>query len=291
MPASQSQQPQLVTSHTARRNLAARFLQAGLPDAWLDARWLVEGALAAAGGSSAAGEQLSVTAADMLEGSARRRLAGEPVWRILGEREFWGLTFRLSPDTLEPRPDSETLIEAALAALGPRRDDNLAILDLGTGTGCLLVALLHECRQAYGVGVDICEAACETARGNAAANGVDERARFQQGDWLAGLSRRFDLVVSNPPYIASTDIAGLDIGVRDYDPPRALDGGRDGLDAYRILAAGLGGVLAREGLVVLEIGAGQEADVVVLMGAAGFVHLASRRDLGGHTRALIFEAG
>lgn len=220
-----------------------------------------------------------------------RRLAGEPVWRIIGEREFWGLPFRLSPATLEPRPDSETIVEAALDALGPRRHDSLAVLDLGTGSGCLLIALLSECRGARGLGIDLSAEACTTARANAVKNGVGARATFREGDWTRGLDGGFDLVVSNPPYIPEGEIAGLAREVREHDPHLALSGGHDGLDAYRALARGVPRVLAAGALLVLEIGAGQEQDVIAIMAEAGLLHRASRSDLGGHPRALIFVAG
>ncbi len=225
-----------------------------------------------------------------LDGFATRRLAGEPVWRILGEREFWGLPFRLGPATLEPRPDSETLVEAALAALSDRRDDALSILDLGTGSGCLLIALLSEFRAARGVGVDLSEDACAMARGNAALNGVTDRTVIRQGEWTRGLSQRFDLIVSNPPYIPTAEIATLSPTVRDHDPRLALDGGGDGLACYRALAAALPGALAPGGLAILEIGAGQGPDVMALMKAAGLRPAGSRRDLGGHERAVLFTA-
>jgi release factor glutamine methyltransferase len=227
-------------------------------------------------------------AREKLDAYAARRLAGEPVWRILGEREFWGLPFRLSPATLEPRPDSETLVEAALAALPERRDDALSILDLGTGSGCLLIALLSEFRAARGVGVDLSEEACATARGNAVLNGVADRAAIRQGEWTRGLSQRFDLIVSNPPYIPTAEIATLSPAVREHDPLLALDGGDDGLACYRALAASLPDSLAPGGLAVLEIGAGQGPDVTALMDAAGLRFAGSRRDLGGHQRALLF---
>lgn len=277
----------VATMIDARRSVAARFREAGIETAAMDARILVEGAL----GENSHIDPLKpvdVTTLARLEGFATRRLAGEPAWRILGEREFWSLPFRLSPATLEPRPDSETIVEAALEALGERRREPIAILDLGTGTGCLLIALLSECGQARGLGVDISAEACATAAANAALNGVDGRAGFSQGDWIQGVTQRFDLVVSNPPYIPAADIAGLDAGVRDHDPLRALDGGSDGLDAYRALAAGLPAVLAPRGTAVLEIGAGQAIDVIAIMAAAKLVHRASRSDLGGHVRALVF---
>lgn len=216
---------------------------------------------------------------------------GEPVWRILGEREFWGLPFRLSPATLEPRPDSETLIEAALEVLAGRRQDEMTFLDLGTGTGCLLIAALSEFPRARGVGIDLSQEACDTARENAGINKVAGRARFAQGDWTTGLTGSFDLILSNPPYIPTGEIAGLSPGVRDHDPRRALDGGDDGLDPYRRFAQALPPLLAPGGKAVIEIGAGQEADVVLLMQAGGLAFEGSRRDLGGHPRALIFALG
>lgn len=251
----------------------------------MEARWLVE---QLTGDFMELSSLIDAEVAARLEDAAARRLAGEPLWRVIGEREFWGLPFRLSPDTLEPRPDSETLIEAALETLGPRRHDPLAILDLGTGTGCLLIAMLHECPAARGVGIDLSTGACETARANASANGLAERAEIRQGAWTHGLEGRFDLILSNPPYIPSGEIAGLSREVRDHDPLLALDGGPDGLGPYRIFAQTLPDHLAPGGTVVLEIGAGQEDDVIAIMREGGFVWQGTRRDLGGHPRALIF---
>lgn len=269
-----------------RRALASRLREGGSESAALDARLLIEGALGERDPDPFA--KLDADAGTRLESFALRRLAGEPVWRILGEREFWGLPFRLSAATLEPRPDSETVVEAALEHLAGRRGDGLAILDLGTGTGCLLISVLSECPAATGLGVDLSPEACQTARDNAVMNGVANRCLFQQGSWTDGLNARFDLILSNPPYIATADIATLDASVRDHDPRLALDGGDDGLGPYRIFAGTLAGVLARGGVVVLEVGAGQEADVKTLMSDGGFVWRGSRRDLGGHPRALIF---
>jgi release factor glutamine methyltransferase len=268
-----------------RRDVVRRLTEAGFVNAALEGRWLVE---QVAGPSADMSVPLAPEDADRLDALLTRRLAGEPLWRVIGEREFWGLPFRLSPDTLEPRPDSETLIEAALATLGPRRGQPLTMLDLGTGTGCLLIAMLHECPAASGLGIDLSSGACEIARANALANGVGERCEIRQGQWTEGLDARFDLILSNPPYIPSRDIAGLDREVREHDPLLALDGGADGLAPYRIFARSLGGHLAPGGFVVLEIGAGQEGDVTAIMREAGWCHRATRRDLGDHPRALIF---
>lgn len=272
----------------ARRRLAARLRAAGSETAALDARLLVEGAIGGDTGHANPAGLLGVAAAATLTGYAARRIAGEPVWRILGEREFWGLRFRLSSATLEPRPDTETLVEAARDILRTRRDEPLSILDLGTGTGCLLIAVLSEFPQARGLGIDLSQEACATAAGNAALNGVAGRASFRQGNWTQGIDRRFDLILSNPPYIRRDDIAGLAREVRDHDPLLALDGGADGLDPYRDFAANLPSLLAPEGVIILEIGAGQEADVTDLMQRGGLRHSSTRHDLGGHARALTF---
>jgi release factor glutamine methyltransferase len=269
------------TASAARKAIALALKRGGIADFTFEARILIEDL-------AGDGDRLDEVAAARLGEAISRRLAGEPLWRVLGMREFWGLPFALSPGTLEPRPDSEALIEAALVHLGVRRSEALRILDLGTGTGCLLIAALSEFPQASGIGIDLSEDALATAGGNAARNGLAGRAEFRRGDWTEGLSERFDLILSNPPYIASADIAGLDAGVREHDPHLALDGGVDGLAAYRALAAAVPERLAPEGRLVLEIGAGQEADVVALMAGAALRHLASHRDLGGHNRALVF---
>lgn len=275
------------TVSEARRRLFDDLSAAGIGNASLEARWLVEHI---AGEAAGCASRLSGEAVRRLADLTARRLAGEPFWRVIGEREFWGLPFRLSAATLEPRPDSETLVEAALQHLGERRNGRMSVLDLGTGTGCLLISVLSECPRATGLGIDLSEDACETARRNAEANGVSDRCAFRQGSWTDGLDQRFDLILSNPPYIPTADIEELDPGVRDHDPRLALDGGGDGLGPYRILAETLRDVLAPDGVVILEIGAGQEADVVGLMRDGGFVWRSSRDDLCGHPRALIFTA-
>jgi release factor glutamine methyltransferase len=204
----------------------------------------------------------------------------------LGNREFWSLSFRLSPATLSPRPDTETIVEACLAVL-PDRQGAYRLLDLGTGTGAILIALLSERPGAFGVGIDKAVEAVAVARLNAEDNGVAARAAFAEGDWMAGLVGPFDLIVSNPPYIPSRDIAGLDREVREHDPALALDGGADGLDAYRRIAADAPRLLARGGCLIFELGIGQAQDVAALMRAAGFTILGPpRKDLGGVARAL-----
>lgn len=262
------------------------FARAGIETAALDARLL---AAAALGGDTTGlllrgDEVVAPEAAVSLAELTRRRLAREPVARILGQREFWGLPFRLAPETLEPRPDTETIVEAALGRLtgtGPVR-----ILDLGTGTGCLLVALLHERSNAWGLGIDRAPGAARVARSNAEANAVGARAAFLCGDWAEAVIGRFHLVVSNPPYIRAGLIAGLDPEVARHDPRLALDGGEDGLEAYRAIVAELPRLLAPGGAAILEIGFDQAESLRHLAMTAGLDVQEVRRDLGGNERAV-----
>ncbi len=220
------------------------------------------------------------------ESLIQRRLNGEPVSRILGEREFWGLLFKLSRDTLDPRPDSETVVSAALSIAGRQNISPKAILDLGTGSGCLLLSLLWEWRDAFGVGIDIAPDAVATARQNAIALGVENRAAFLAGDWFSSMAATFDVIVSNPPYVRRADIDTLAPEVRSFDPSRALDGGSDGLAAYRVLIPKSAEHLCSGGVLVLEIGAGQEDAVTTLLQASGLHRIESFNDLGGYVRCL-----
>jgi len=225
------------TVETARRALTARFKSGPIESAELDARILVGAALGLdlTGLIAAAHRPLTSDESLRLENSANQRLSGEPIARLVGYREFWGLPLKLSPATLVPRPDTETVVELSLEMLhaAPHPDRPLRIADLGTGSGAILLALLSELPDAYGMGTDISVAALRTASENAAALGLAERAGFIACDYARALSGPFDLVVSNPPYIRSAEIAGLAVEVRDHDPLLALDGGSDGLDAYR----------------------------------------------------------
>ena len=268
---------------------------AGVEDAGRDARLLV----AAARGSDTAEiiaypeRRLAPAEIDRLAAMVGRRTAREPLSRILGEREFYGRPFRLSPATLDPRADSETLIEVSLAIADAEgwRARPIRILDIGTGSGCLLLTLLAELPLAVGLGTDIGEEALATAAANAAALGLQERAAFARHDVLAGVEGAFELVVSNPPYIPSADIAGLSPEVREYDPHAALDGGEDGLDIYRRIADGFERLSVDA--AVLEVGAGQ-ADAVALLFQQEFLktrraELTRHCDLGGHTRCVAFR--
>jgi release factor glutamine methyltransferase len=267
------------------------FNQAGLDTPDIDARVLLTEALEADAVEVAARPHLPLgeEAAARLAGFARRRLAREPVGRILWRREFWGLPFALSPDTLEPRPDTETVVETALS-LVPDRDAALRILDLGTGSGCLLVALLHELPRATGIGIDRSPAALATARRNAARSGVGDRAAFVASNWGRALSARFDLIVSNPPYIPTAHLDALAPEVRGHDPAVALDGGNDGLASYRIIFAGAADLLAESGTLVVEIGHDQEQVVRQLAASAQLEAVKLARDLAGHPRAIAFRA-
>ncbi len=278
------------TIETARRALAARFRSAGIDSAELDARILAGAVLGLGltGVIAAAARILTAVEAARLEEYARRRMAGEPVARIIGIKEFWGLPLRLSAATLVPRPDTETLVEAALEILRAKSKGGrpLRIADLGTGSGAILLALLSELPNAFGVGTDISVAALQTARGNAADLGYAARAAFVACGYAAALSGRFDLMVSNPPYIRSADIGTLGIEVRDHDPHRALDGGADGLDAYRLIVPEAVRLLTPGGALIVEVGHGQSREVGELISAAGLTPEAPKTDLAGIGRTV-----
>ena len=227
--------------------------------------------------------------AERLAAVLRRALAHEPLSRIAGRREFWGIEFELAPDTLDPRPETETLIEAVLARL-PDRARRYRVLDFGAGTGCLLLALLSEYPAASGLGIDRAPGAVETARRNAARLGLASRARFEIGDWGKRVCGHFDAIVANPPYIESAEMARLPREVRDYDPPLALDGGADGLDAYRTITGDLPRLLAPGGVFACEVGAGQENAVAGIIAAAGLVIEATVPDLAGIPRCIVARA-
>jgi release factor glutamine methyltransferase len=272
----------------ARRVVAQAFRAAGIDSPDLDARLLLghalslgHAALASTRERALTGEEVSAFAA-----LATRRLAHEPVARIVGRKEFWGLDLAVTGATLVPRPDTETVVEAALAAISDRARP-IRIADLGTGSGALLLALLTELPNANGVGTDLSATALHVARANAARLALASRAGFVTCDYGAALRGRFDLVVSNPPYIASGEIAGLDTEVRDYDPRLALDGGISGLDGYRAVVADAGRILAPEGVLVVELGSGQAPAVAALMRRGGIVAEAPKADLSGYLRALL----
>ena len=223
---------------------------------------------------------------DLFRSYIKRRCAGEPVSRILGVREFWSLPFLLSPDTLDPRPDSETVVETALNLVRVPDSQSLSVLDIGTGTGCLLLALLTEWPSAVGVGVDISDGAAKTAQANAAVLGLGAQASFLVGDWLDSIDGTFDVIVSNPPYIAEGEIPNLSAEVRVFDPELALVGGADGLQAYRKIIPASRRLLCPGGVLVVEFGQGQETGVRSIMRAEGLTRIEPYRDLSGIVRCL-----
>jgi release factor glutamine methyltransferase len=281
-----------LTIGRAVNELTSQFTQAGLDTPRLDARILI-GHVAKLTPSllfARATETLTAAQAAEIETLGRRRLAHEPVSRILGRREFWGLDFELNEATLDPRPDTETVVSAALAlkdALPPKPQ----VLDLGTGTGCILIAILSELPGARGVGIDRDARALAAARANADRLGVGARVAFRQGDWCAGVSETFDLIVSNPPYIGERERPDLDAEVARFDPPGALFAGTEGLDAYAALIPGARERLGAQGRLILEIGVTQAEPVESLLMRSGMVVESAVPDLSGRIRVLVTRRG
>lgn len=268
-----------------RRDLAAR----GVETAALDARVLTAHILNVSPGALIARENDPISAEDekALRACTARRARGEPVAHLTGVREFWSLDFAVSPESLVPRPDTEALIEAVLNAVHPDTE-NIRVLDLGVGTGCLLLTLLSEWPRAWGVGVDVNPQAVQLARRNAKALGLERRAAFYAGDWAAALGGGFDVVVANPPYIPTAEIVNLPRDVRDFEPHGALDGGFDGLAAMRCIFAEFPRIVGRGGVMAVEFGAGQEAAVTALFDTVcGGGDYGLIRDLAGRTRGIL----
>ncbi|WP_086466272.1 peptide chain release factor N(5)-glutamine methyltransferase [Oceanibaculum nanhaiense] len=284
------------------RDAAVQLEAAGVEEARRDARLLLAEALGVEAHRLILEPQTNVppAAADRFAGFVAARAARVPVSRILGRREFWGLTFRLSPATLDPRPDSETLVEAVLKAF-PDRTAPLRVLDFGTGTGCLLLAVLSEYPNATGLGIDKAEDAVATASANAVDLGLAGRAEIRLGDWGQGLGGQglggqgvgepFDIILSNPPYIEAAVVPALAPEVARHDPLLALAGGADGLDAYRRLLPDVARLLAAQGHAFLELGQGQAADVAALAQQCGLIQRALHADLAGIARCLELVPG
>jgi release factor glutamine methyltransferase len=269
----------------ALRAAIAALREAGVEDAPRDARVLLAGAM------GVEPSRLTLILPDDLPGAAEAgfaaaiaaRIARQPVAQILGERLFWGRSFRVTRDTLDPRPETETLVAEAL------RQPFAKVLDLGTGTGCILLSCLLGMPMAAGTGTDISDAALVVADENARRHGLGGRARFLRSDWFSAVSGRFDLIVSNPPYIAASEMPGLAPEVRDWEPLVALTPGGDGLDAYRAIARGAGARLLPGGRILLEIGPTQGPAVSALLAAEGFVALRILPDMDGRDRVLVAE--
>jgi release factor glutamine methyltransferase len=269
---------------------AARLAQAGIDGATREVRLLLQTAAGVPVSTQIAFPERTISADATARFGAllERRASREPMAHILGQREFWSLPFKVTADTLDPRPDSETLVQAVLDQV-PDRSVPLRLLDFGTGTGCLLLALLHELPNATGIGVDMSAAALAIAMENAGALGLAQRATFHRGNWDDGIDPGFDIVLSNPPYIPSGDIPGLQPEVASFEPRLALDGGSDGLDAYRCLGPAAARLLLPDGLAAFDIGIGQSDSVRRIMAAAGLRHIATARDLAAVERCLLFR--
>jgi release factor glutamine methyltransferase len=268
--------------------VAARLASAGFDEARRRARRLLAAALdlSATEVFARLDRMITENEGERVAELLRRTLAHEPLSRIVGVREFWGLEFTLSPDTLDPRPETETVVEAVLARFA-ERNRPYRLLDLGTGTGCLLLALLSEFPRASGFGIDKAYRAAATARRNAECLGFGAQAQFAVGDWATALNGSFDAIVANPPYIAHGDIDRLPREVRDYDPLMALDGGGDGLDAYRALAGDIPRLLSPGGFFACEVGAGQDSAVAGIIRGCGFVIVETVPDLAGIGRCVV----
>jgi release factor glutamine methyltransferase len=286
-----------ITVAAAMAALTATFRAAGIDTPGLDARRLLEAVACLTPEAIIlnSGRPLSTAEAGRLAELSARRVAREPVSRILGQRSFYGRTFQLTPETLDPRPDTETLVEMALALVreAGSSGNGLRILDIGTGTGAILLTLLAEIEGATGLGTDVSTGALDVARRNAEALGLSARVDWRLARSLEGIDERFGLVVSNPPYIVSADVPCLDPEVREYDPHVALDGGADGMDVVREIAAGAGMCTGNLGWCVIEIGAGQAATATEIIqkhrNIGGVSEVRVARDLGGHIRCVAWQ--
>ena len=265
--------------------------KAGIETARLDARLLIEHALGLSPHESTLKSERLLRAEEYarLQVLMARRAKREPLAYIVAEREFWSLSFKVSPATLVPRPDSETVIEAALANI-PDRDTALTVLDLGTGSGCLLLSLLHELPGATGVGVDRCREALKIARENANQLSLSERASFVCADWSNGLSASFDIILCNPPYISYEDLETLMPEVLNYEPRHALSGGSDGLESYRAVASLISDMLHVNGKIIFEIGMSQAADVSKILIENGLQVIDNKKDLLGRPRCIVAQS-
>lgn len=279
---------------TFYRDLTRVLKEAGIETAALDARLLLQHALTLSHTEFISTPERHISAEETarLATLTQRRLEREPLSRIFGETEFWSLPFYVSAATLDPRPDSETLIELALELM-PARGEGRSLLDLGTGTGCLLLSLLSEWPAAQGLGVDKAPAALATARRNTARLGLEGRAAFQQSDWFTNLTGSYDLILSNPPYIPEAEIAGLAPEVARFDPALALDGGASGIEPYKLIFAEAGRFLNEGGWLIVEFGFGQLAEIKAALAASPLSAVVGepqqRADLSGTPRCLAVQ--
>ncbi len=283
-----------LSASAAQALIEAHLSHAGIEAARREARLLLAAAMGWSLADLLAHPERPIGAqSTRIEHFLAERLARKPLSRILGRREFYGLEFQLNAATLDPRPDTETLVDAVLAmvAADGRSQTALRILDLGTGTGAILLALLNQLPQATGLGIDIAPEALDVARRNADALGLAGRSTFRTGDLMEGLAEAFDIIVSNPPYIPSGDLAGLDPEVALHDPRLALDGGHDGLDFFRRIIGQAPLHLMQGGIVALEVGCGQAAEIAGLLTHAGFRAPETHDDLAGIARVVVARQG
>ncbi len=271
-----------MTLHEWRDHITSILSQALFENASLEAKWLLE-ALTQKNCTLSPNYTLSSSEELKLNEWLERRLKSEPLSRIKGIREFWSLPFYINEHTLDPRPETELIVKAVIARSDVPTE---RILDLGTGSGCILISLLYELKNATGVGVDINQGALDIAKINASQNGVSERITFVQSNWGDNLKEQFNIIVSNPPYIPTTDIEELEKTVKDYDPHLALDGGADGLDCYRLIAKNMKHLLKEDGFFLFEIGQGQRRQVEEILKHEGFGNLFSLKDYNGIERVI-----
>lgn len=278
----------MVTVQSILSEMRGKFRDAGIGTPELDARLLAEAVLKMDQTDliTKSNQQLTSAQQQTLDAMIARRLKHEPVSRILGTRAFWKSDFKISPATLDPRADSETLVEAVVKHAD--KNKSLTILDLGTGTGCLLLSILQELPQALGTGIDISPEAVEIAKENAASLGLSTRSNFMSIDWnRLNPPQLFDIVISNPPYIALAEKESLAPNVRDYDPETALYGGNDGLECYRDIMRRLPKLIRPDGLLFLEIGSNQADAVKGIAGQNDIIMIHTYLDLAGHDRCLV----
>lgn len=269
---------------------ARRLAAAGIEDARREARLILAHAIEADVARVIGYPEQPVPDPARYDALIARRAAREPLSHLTGRREFWSLDFEVGPAVLDPRADSETLVEAVLDAV-PDHEASLRLLDFGTGSGCLLLALLHALPNATGLGVDRAPEAVAVARRNAVRLGLAGRARFAVGDWGAAITGNFHVIVSNPPYIPTGEIPELQPEVARYDPAGALDGGADGLDSYRVLAGDIVRLLRAGGVAALEFGLGQGAAVAAIFEGKGLIYQGIRADLAGIDRCILMRKG
>ncbi|ENN93307.1 peptide chain release factor N(5)-glutamine methyltransferase [Bartonella bovis] len=274
------------------RSTQEKLRYQGIPEANLDAKLLVEWITSTNPTDQILRPNMRLSSKQIvqLEKAIQRRITGEPTHRIIGKREFYGISFALSQDTLEPRPDTETLIDLVLPILKKqvKKKGKVTLLDMGTGSGAIAIAILKQITQIYAIAVDISEDALKTATKNAKHADIAQRFIPLLSDWFTSVTGQFDLIISNPPYIPEKDIKNLAKEVRQHDPLRALVGGKDGLDFYRKLAHESANYLKEKGYVAVEIGYSQQREVCNLFEKNGFEYLEMRKDLNGIPRALLF---